>query len=363
MYCLNADTMPRAAEVYKAGKRGVMRKWAEFTTAKELYEQEIQSAIDVFAESESELPPDFPGTSFDEFCTAFLNESHILFADAGRSKNPYRRTAEQQAKIGAYVMEMAVLFVRVRAAVLGDAHINPFMQKLRDVAKRVQDAAKWAVQRAFPDHPVFVGPLVAADIMLAGFKYAEARYHHQVSRAMGANSDTRDLSHLYWGPAVEQLSQWARTVKPVKRVSPKRKTKAQRQAISQKKAGNLWSAAAATPSGLQTPSETARQLDHEFSSAKQPDDVTSEATRFRTDSGSSVDMRAMPAPAKGIVYYGVGRGRTTGVFTDWDLAHAQVLGFTGQRLRKFKTEASAKAYVAKVQAENMPTWYVLKKFG
>ena len=85
-------------------------------------------------------------------------------------------------------------------------------------------------------------------------------------------------------------------------------------------------------------------------------------TRPRTDSGSSVDPRSVPAATTGI-FYGVGRGRRTGVFTDWDTAHAQVTGFNGHRVRKFKSEASARAYVAKVRAEKTPTWYVLKNSG
>ena len=37
---------------------------------------------------------------------------------------------------------------------------------------------------AFSQYPVFVGLLVCVDIMLAGFSYAEARYHLQLDRVM-----------------------------------------------------------------------------------------------------------------------------------------------------------------------------------
>ena len=353
VYCLDVHKMPRAAEVYAPCKKGVMKKWPEMISAKEMYEQEIQAAVDVFTGSDDQLAKDFPSTSFEGFSVAVLNDSHVLFADAGRSKNPYRRTAEQQARIGAYTMKMAVLFIRVKAAVL-ELQLNPFIVKLRAAAKRIEDAAKWTVQRVFPDHAVYVGPLVAADIMLAGFKYAEARYHHQVARAMGEIDDTRDVSQPDFGPVVRQLDDWARSIKPIKRVSPKRRSKTQRRAVSKKSDTKLWAAAAATPEGLP------RQLDSEFSAAASA--VKTPAQRSAAESGSSVDTDASSAPA-GKFYYGVGRGLKPGVYASCKLARAQIHKVTGGRWQKFTSEAAAERYVAKVQAEKSVTWFVLKNSG
>ena len=69
----------------------------------------------------------------------------------------------------------------MKSAVKPEA-FDAFVKKLRVIVKKVERAARWTVQKEFPDYPVFVGPLVCADIMLAGFTFAEERYHHQVGR-------------------------------------------------------------------------------------------------------------------------------------------------------------------------------------
>ena len=349
---LDVATMPKAAEFYKAGKTGVMRKWPEMLTAKEAFEREIQSAKDLFEDSPDALPSLFPEVDFDGFCNCVLNDAEVLFADAGRSKNPYKRSAEQQARIGAYVLRMVVLFIRVRAAV-PQVRFNPFVVKLRAVARRVEDAAKWSAQRAFPEYPVFVGPIVAADIMLAGFGFAEKRYHHQVSRVMQDLQEPRDESILDFGPVVRAFDEWARAVKPARRVSPMKLSKRQQRAVS-KKGEKLWEASSSVPDA-----ETARRLDLD-SDASIRSSASKQSQRSR-DSGSSVDMRAAPAEFDGRqIFYGVGHGKKPGVYTSWDVAQQQVHNFSGFRVRRFRSRASAEKYVAAVKAEPRTTWYVLK---
>ena len=168
-YALKPEAMGKAAEFYKPGKTGVMKKWMEMKGASAIFEEDVGSAKDVFADSTDELDAKFPGTSFDQFCKEILNDSDVLFADAGRSWNPYRRTAVQQTNIEQYVQRMTVLWIRVKATVKS-AIYKSFVEKLRGIARRVELAAKWTVQRAFPNYPVFVGPLVCADIMLGRSK-------------------------------------------------------------------------------------------------------------------------------------------------------------------------------------------------
>ena len=76
-----------------------------------------------------------------------------------------------------------------------------------------------------------------------------------------------------------------------------------------------------------------------------------------------MDIKAATPEEKGKFFYGVGRGTKPGVYTDSATAKAQVVSFSGFRLRKFKTEARAQQYVADVQAEPQTTWFVLKNSG
>ena len=247
---------------------------------------------------------------------------------------------------------MVVLVIRVKASI-PDGTFNPFVVKLRSVARRVEDAAKWTMQRTFSDYPVFIGPIVAADIMLAGFQFAEQRYHHQVSRVMQNSKEARDLSLVDYGPVVRLFDDWARSVKPVKRVSPMKLSKRQQRAVSDKGA-ELWDAASSAPD-----SDTARRL--QMQSEPSGASTSPESAGPPGESGSSVDMAAGPAAEAGKkIFYGVGRGFKPGVYASWDEADKQVKNFSGFRVRKFRSRVSAEKYVADVQAEPQTVWYVLK---
>ena len=165
-YKLDPVKMAKAAEVYKPGKTGVMRKWQEIEGASSIFEDEVGSAKDIFEGSTDELDSSFPGMDFNGFCKEVLNKSGVVFADAGRAKNPYRRTFEQQKRIGMYAQRMAVLWVRVKSAVKPEIFAK-FMKELRAIATRVENAARWTIQGIFKDYPVFAGPIVCADIMAA----------------------------------------------------------------------------------------------------------------------------------------------------------------------------------------------------
>ena len=85
-YTLAPKTMDKAAEFYRAGKTDVMKKWPEMVAAEQMFEEEVQSAKDIFADSVDELSTSFPGVDFQDFCKQILNESGVLFHDADRSK-------------------------------------------------------------------------------------------------------------------------------------------------------------------------------------------------------------------------------------------------------------------------------------
>ena len=78
-YALKPKVMKKAAELYKSGKTGVMKKWLEMKGARNIFEAEVAAAKDVFADSTDELDAKFPGMNFDQFCKEILNFSGVLF--------------------------------------------------------------------------------------------------------------------------------------------------------------------------------------------------------------------------------------------------------------------------------------------
>ena len=62
-YVLDPAKMEKAAQVYKPGKTGVMKKWQEIVGASAIFEEEVGSAKDIF-EGTGELESDFPGVDF-----------------------------------------------------------------------------------------------------------------------------------------------------------------------------------------------------------------------------------------------------------------------------------------------------------
>ena len=349
-YVLNPETMDKAAEFYKPGKTGVMKKWQELIGASGIYEDEVQSAKDIFADSSDELDPDFPGMDFTAFCKEILNYSGVLFADAGRVRNPYRRTYEQQLRIGQYVQRMSVLWVRLKAAVKKPLFAE-FVEKLRAIALRVEQATRWTVQKAFPKYPVFVGPLVCADIMLAGFQLAGARYDHQVGRVMQNSQEERIESAVQVGPAIERLDKWAKTVVQVKRVSPvKRKGTVRKTKATS--ATPLWDAAATSAA------DVARDLNTDFSTpAAQVETKRTE----REAAAAGAEESTRPARTVGKkMFYGVARGFKPGVYASWEEANTQVKNFSGHRVKKFNSRLAAEHYVAEVGEKEKTLWYVLK---
>ena len=344
-YILDPKTMDKAAEFYKPGKSGVMKKWQEIVGASAIFDDEVQAVKDVFADSEDELDAEFPGMNFDEYCKEIMNKSGVTFADAGRSRNPYRRTWEQQTRLGMYAQHMSVLWVRVKASVSA-AIFNKFMRELRELALTIEQAARWTLQRAFSGFPVFVGPLVCADIMVAGFRYAEARYDHQIGRVMQDTQEPRNEEDISVGPVLSQLAAWAKSVAPIKRASPV-KSKAFKMGAAPAAAGAenpMWNAASTKPE------EVAKDLNADFAAA--PAD-------------SSVEEKAIETPAKSKsgkkqLFYAVARGFKPGIYTSWEEANTQVKNYSGFKVKKFKTMTEAEQFVQEAQANPDKIWYVLK---
>ena len=84
--------------------------------------------------------------------------------------------------------------------------------QLQEKAKLVQNAAMWTMQAEFRADPVFVGPIVAADIIVAGFKFASGRFCRMTQAIADGESASFKFEKFSWGRAVEAFAAWAATV-------------------------------------------------------------------------------------------------------------------------------------------------------
>ena len=144
-----------------------------------------------------------------------MKDSGVLFPDAGRTRNPYNRTEKSQREICAYLCEAVRLWVRARATASASAFATWFSE-LCTVAKLVASAAKWSLQAKFPNDPIFVGPVCAADIIRAGLLNAvKTRYSARLDVALGEGDVEATVPQLSFGEAVQAFAQWAASVQAV----------------------------------------------------------------------------------------------------------------------------------------------------
>ena len=177
----------------------------------EFYGNQIQIIKDVLAGSRFAVASQWTGVSVEDAQRALMQDAGVLFADAGRSRNPYNRTEAEQNNIAEFTHDMLKKYLAVRATVK-TAQWAPLMQELQCKAKLVQKAALWAMQSEFMADPVFVGPIVAADIIAAGLKSAEARFS-RVAQALADGNDDFQFGEFSWGAEVQSFVTWAKTVR------------------------------------------------------------------------------------------------------------------------------------------------------
>ena len=166
----------------------------------------------------------------------------MLFPEAGRSRNPFARTAEDQSRIADFTHEILPLYLRVLATVKPNDW-SALLQTLQRQAKVVERAALWSMQALFPSDPVFVGPIVAADVIAAGFVAADERFKRLVQSLGDESAGSFKLPEFTWGPGVEKMVQWAKTVKMVKR--PKWRSRLQSAADDKKSTSSSGSGGSA----------------------------------------------------------------------------------------------------------------------
>ena len=220
-YKLDWETMPNAAEFYAPARSGVLWKLPFMVTMEEFFSNEIQIVKDMFDGSDLELNRDWPGTGFQDVATDVLIKSGVLHRDADKSRNPYRRDAWEHDHIAEYLREMLACWLRIRTMIEPD-EFSREIQALHRTAKAVGVAAMWRVQREHRRVPILLGPVVPADIMLAGFRSACSAFKvavHNIST--GKVADELEVPDFDWGDRVESFRQWASTVKMLKRAARK----------------------------------------------------------------------------------------------------------------------------------------------
>ena len=98
---------------------------------------------------------------------------------------------------------MISCWLRIRTVIDNDG-LSREIKVLHHTAKSVGMASMWRVQWEHKRIPILVGPLVPADIMLAGFRSACAGFRVLVNNL---NAESEDEKHLVpefqWGEEVE----------------------------------------------------------------------------------------------------------------------------------------------------------------
>ena len=302
--------MSAAWAFYEKGERRALKNWQTMKDLPDFYSDQIQIIKDVLKGSSYEVGANWPGVAMVPALRYFLQNAGVLFADAGRSRNPYPRTAREQRDIAGFARDMITKYLRIYATVKPEVWAEQ-VQRLHRYAKVVQKAAVWAMQAEFVADPIFVGPIVAADIVAAGFNAAEKRYQLLVQAINDGEDGDVDLGIFSWGTAVEKFVEWAKTVRTVKRPAVRNQL---RSALS--------------------------------------------------DADNSHKSQSSSGSKKLTWWYGVARGKHDkhGTYQDWDgKVKDLVIGVPNAIFKKFRSRRQAGSFVERMRARDTPAkWWVLK---
>ena len=191
-----------------------MKNWSSMRGMQDYFEKEVQIVKDLLQDSEFAVPADWPHMGWVAAQKTFMQQAGVLFADAGRSRNPYQRTAQEQAAIAAYARSMLRMWLRVGATVSKDKWII-HLKELQRKAQLIARAAKWAVQRQYPRDPVFAGPIVVVGVVTSALTTADVRFRSMVQFVSSTDKGSKKLSPFSWGSTLQVFVNWARTVRMV----------------------------------------------------------------------------------------------------------------------------------------------------
>ena len=106
---------------------------------------------------------------------------------------------------------MTKAWLQIRAT-MEQAELATHLSWLQDAAKSVSKAAMWALQRV-DDEPILVGPVVASDVMLAGFtSAANTRFSAVLHNAHEEKESHAQIPDFSWGKNVYTFAKWAANI-------------------------------------------------------------------------------------------------------------------------------------------------------
>ena len=211
-YVLDTEVMENAKEFYKPAKTAVLWNLPFMKNMDHFFSSEVQAVKDLLADTEAELERDWPYNSFRDVSKEILLGSGVMHRDSDKSKNAYKRDQWEMDRLSMYVREMITNWLRI-SAVIDTEDLMSEVGSLQRKAKLVSSASMWTVQRKHPTVPIWAGPLVPADVMLAGFRAAARSYQTLLNNVHAeSESDKVDMDEFSWGQEVESLYEWAQTV-------------------------------------------------------------------------------------------------------------------------------------------------------
>ena len=96
----------------------------------------------------------------------------ILYEDADRVQNPYKRSLDYQVDIGHYLSEIIDNWLYIRAFVEYE-ELTDKVVALRDKEETIDSTARAVIQKDMSE-PVYLGPIGASDIMRSGLSFVSS---------------------------------------------------------------------------------------------------------------------------------------------------------------------------------------------
>ena len=211
---LNYYILPTAKPVvarYKQGPRKALRQQTRFIAMSRAFDDTIAKIEERCDKVKCKLPDDWPGFSFKNMCDSILVDSGVVFPDA--LSRSYMRSTMDEHNLAGLIGTVQQIYLRIAMCFEVDT-LAGYVDHIVGVAKQVELAAMYELQRQFPEYPVFQGPLVTSDVILLGFGFAEQYFMKWMKTD---SSDEASLEEFSWGPAVTFLEEWAKEVKPAAR--------------------------------------------------------------------------------------------------------------------------------------------------
>ena len=112
---LDEESMRETFELYEPGKPGVLWYSPPVVYAEDLFSAQVQEVKDKMHDTDFELDRDWPNISFREITASLLIGGGVLFDDADRSRNPYKRSLADQVEIGKYIGDLVGQWLHIRA--------------------------------------------------------------------------------------------------------------------------------------------------------------------------------------------------------------------------------------------------------